>query len=166
MAAPENLSPPVPTVAVGGIVFDYRHRVLLIRRGQPPAQGLWSVPGGKQEPNESLAEACVREVQEETGLKIEVKGIVALAERRLEGFHYVIIDFLAEPVAGVTTNLEAGTDVTEAHWVGMEQLPHYLLADGLEPILKQAYLAYSTKQKICPGLQTNNKLGTDFVACN
>ena len=80
---------PVPAIGVGGIVFNNQKQVLMIQRNQPPAMGFWSVPGGKLEPGESLAEACQREIKEETGLDIEVKNIVAVVERRIEGFHYV-----------------------------------------------------------------------------
>ena len=49
---------PVPTLGVGGIVFNNKKQILLIQRNQPPAMGLWSIPGGKLEPGESLVEAC------------------------------------------------------------------------------------------------------------
>jgi 8-oxo-dGTP diphosphatase len=55
---------------VGAIVHDQGRRLLLIRRGQEPSRGLWSVPGGRVEPGESLAEAVEREVLEETGLRV------------------------------------------------------------------------------------------------
>ena len=86
---------PVPALGVSGIVFNNQQQILLIQRNQPPAMGCWSIPGGKLEPGESLVEACQREIKEETGLDTEVKNIVAVVERRVEGFHYVIIDYLA-----------------------------------------------------------------------
>ena len=86
---------PVPAIGVSGIVFNNQKQVLMIQRNQPPAMGFWSIPGGKLEPGESLAEACQREIKEETGLETNVKNIVAIVERRIEGFHYVIIDYLA-----------------------------------------------------------------------
>ncbi len=89
---------PVPTLGVSGIVFNQKNQILLIRRNQPPAMGFWSIPGGKLEAGESLAEACQREIKEETGLITEVKHIVAVVERRVESFHYVIIDYLAQLV--------------------------------------------------------------------
>ena len=60
-------SPPVPRVAVGAVVV-LDGDLLLVRRGRGPAAGRWSVPGGKVEPGELLAEAVVRELREETGL--------------------------------------------------------------------------------------------------
>jgi len=162
----EKLPDSLPILAVGGIVFDADGKVLLIRRGQPPAQGLWSIPGGKQEPHESLVEACAREVKEETGLAIGVKSIVAVVERRLEGFHFVIIDFLALPVPGKPTLLSPASDVTEACWVGIEQLPCYRLVEGLAAILKQAHRIYVSTQPVCAGLEATSKAATDFVVGN
>ena len=81
---------PVPTLAVGGIVLNNHKQVLLIRRNQPPAMGFWSIPGGKLEPGESLVEACHREIKEETGLHTEIKNIVTVVERRVEGCNGLI----------------------------------------------------------------------------
>src|SRR4030095_13285466 len=61
-----------PIVAVGAFVFDVESRVLLVERGQPPGVGLWTVPGGKLDPGETLVRAVSREVREETGLTVEV----------------------------------------------------------------------------------------------
>ena len=59
-----------PVVAVAAIVFDAHGRLLVIQRGRPPGEGLWSVPGGKLEPHERLADAVAREVREETGVAV------------------------------------------------------------------------------------------------
>jgi len=147
-------------------VFDSEYRVLLIRRGQAPNQGMWSVPGGKQQANESLVEACVREIKEETGLVTEVESLIAVVERRLEGFHYVITDFLALPVSGASTRLKASTDVTEACWVGMDKIKNYRLVEGLEIILRKAHASLASSQPTYPGLLPNNRSKTDFVLTN
>ena len=65
----------------GGIVCDATGRLLLIRRGKAPSAGLWSVPGGRCLPGESTADACVREVAEETGLIVEVLRLAGTVER-------------------------------------------------------------------------------------
>ena len=65
----------------GGIVFDAGARLLLVRRGQAPSAGSWSVPGGRCLPGESPAAACVREVAEETGLRVEVVRYAGRVER-------------------------------------------------------------------------------------
>ena len=66
--------PVVP--CVGAIVHDGRGRLLLIRRGQEPSRGLWSLPGGRVEPGESDAAAVEREVREETGLRVRAASLV------------------------------------------------------------------------------------------
>ena len=68
--ADEAMTAPRPTVAVGAFVFDRERRLLVVQRGQPPGEGMWSVPGGKQEPGETLAQAVAREVREEAGLEV------------------------------------------------------------------------------------------------
>jgi len=126
---------PVPTLGVSGIVFNNQKQILLIQRNQPPAMGFWSIPGGKLEAGESLVEACRREVKEETGLDTEVKNIVAVIERRVEGFHYVIIDYLALLVDGENTQPIPQSDVSEAKWVSLEHLNDYALVEGLAEII-------------------------------
>ncbi len=81
--------------AAGGIVFDERRRLLLVLRSRPPAALTWSVPGGKCEPGESPAAACVREVGEETGLAVEVIRWAGRVHRPAPGGgRFVIDDFL------------------------------------------------------------------------
>lgn len=131
---------PAPAIGIGGIVFN-GNQVLLIKRDQPPAQGLWSIPGGKQEAGETVVEACQREVQEETGLLVEVKQLVAVVERRLEGFHYVILDFMAVLLDPTRMEPSAQTDVSEAKWVSLDDLPDYPLVEGLSEIIMRSYQA-------------------------
>ena len=130
---------PVPTLGVSGIVFNKQKQILLIQRNQPPAMGFWSIPGGKLEAGESLAEACRREIKEETGLDTEVKNIVAVVERRVEGFHYVIIDYLALLADEENSQPIARSDVSEARWVSLEHLIHYDLVEGLAEIIVRTY---------------------------
>ncbi len=103
-----------PTVAVGGIVFDDEGRVLLIRRARPPHAGRWSIPGGKVGAGETLAATVARELREETGLEVEVGPLALWLERIVPGFHYVILDFLANAVGGT---VRAGDDAADARWV-------------------------------------------------
>jgi len=134
----QNL-PPQPAIGVGAVVFDGLGRVLLVRRGRPPAVGAWSLPGGKQEAGETLRECCRRELREETGLAVEPGAIVALAERRLEGFHYVIVDFLAElAVAEPVPEPVPASDVTDARWVDLAELETYDLVAGLGAVIRAA----------------------------
>lgn len=155
-----NLSP-VPAIGVGGIVFNNQNQVLIIRRNQPPAMGLWSIPGGKLEAGESLADACKREIKEETGLDTEIKNIVAVVERRIEGFHYVIIDYLALLVDREYSVPIAQSDVAEAKWINLEQLNDYDLVEGLVEIIMRTYSLY--RGDYLAGLYAFDATGTDYI---
>ena len=114
------------------IVVD-DERLLLIRRGHGPAAGSWSVPGGHVERGETVAEAVVRELREETGLEGMCGPMVGWVERIDEEHHAVILDFRvglmadAEPVAG--------SDAAEAAWVPIADVTDLRLAPGLAQFL-------------------------------
>jgi mutator protein MutT len=152
---------PVPTIGVGGIIFNNQKQVLMIQRNQPPAMGFWSVPGGKLEPGESLSEACQREIKEETGLETKVKNIVAIVERRIEGFHYVIIDYLALLMDEENIFPIAQSDVAEARWISLEHLADYKLVAGLTEIIMRTYSVYS--DNYLAGLYDVHATGTDYI---
>jgi 8-oxo-dGTP diphosphatase len=124
-----------PIVAVGAIVFDERGRLLVIQRGRPPGEGLWSVPGGKLEPHERLVDAVAREVREETGLVVEPGALVEVIERWGDGWHYVILDYLAELRGGA---LAAGDDVRDARFVDDAELGALPTTEGLIPVIARA----------------------------
>jgi ADP-ribose pyrophosphatase YjhB (NUDIX family) len=157
---PENTQP-IPSIGVGGLLFNSNKEVLLIKRNQPPAAGLWSVPGGRQESSETLVEACCREFFEETNLEVQVKQIVAVVERRLEGFHYVIIDFLVELLDETINIPTAQSDVSEAKWIKLDGLDALPLVVGLTEIIQRTHKNVS--QKTLGGLHDANKTGTDFI---
>jgi len=116
--------PDAPRVAVGAIVVR-DGRVLLVRRGQPPSEGLWAIPGGRVELGETLQEAAEREIGEETGLAIRAGDpvhtfdVILRDETGRVRFHYIIVDLLADYVSG---ELQAGDDAREARWVAPEEL--------------------------------------------
>jgi ADP-ribose pyrophosphatase YjhB (NUDIX family) len=115
--------PPRPVVGVGVVVW-HGERVLLVRRGQPPRQGHWSLPGGAQELGETVAAAARREVLEETGLAIEVGEVLATVDmiERDGGrvrYHYTLIDFRAEVVGA---ELRPGGDAADARWFAPEEV--------------------------------------------
>lgn len=113
----------------GGIVFDAAHRILLIKRGRPPAEGCWSVPGGRCLTGEPPAQACVREVAEETGLAISMVRFAGRVERNAPGGGtYVIDDYVCEVIGG---ELRAGDDAAAARWMTRSELVELELAPGL-----------------------------------
>ena len=152
---------PVPTLGVSGIVFNNQKQIVLIRRNQPPAKGLWSIPGGKLEAGESLVEACRREIKEETGLDTEAKNIVAVVERRIEGFHYVIIDYLCRLVDEDNNQPVAQSDVSEARWVSPEDIGEYDLVEGLAEIIRRTYCMYNGDY--AAGLYDVDATGSDYI---
>ncbi|MEM1658427.1 MAG: NUDIX hydrolase [Candidatus Jordarchaeales archaeon] len=127
MADLTRVYPERPLVGVGGVVFREKE-VLIVRRGSEPSYGKWSIPGGLVNLGETVAEACAREVEEETGIIVEVGEVVDVCdyiERDADGrvrFHYVIIDFLAVPIGGA---LRAGSDVLDAKFVKIDELNDY-----------------------------------------
>ena len=114
----EREFPLSPLVGVGGVVVD-QNRVLLVQRGHEPMKGKWTIPGGLIDVGETLREAVIREVREETGLDVEPIELIELLDRihREDGrvrYHYVIADYLCR-VAGGT--LAAASDAAAARWV-------------------------------------------------
>jgi 8-oxo-dGTP diphosphatase len=88
---------PRPAVVVGvGAIVVRDGRLLVVRRANPPAQGLWAVPGGRLEHGEPIADAVVRELAEETGLRGRAVALCGIAERIGEGVHVVIHDWWVE----------------------------------------------------------------------
>lgn len=99
---------------VGAVVRDGTGRIVLVLRAHPPAAGSWSLPGGRVEPGESAAAAVVREVAEETGLRVEVGRLVGTVERDAgHGATYVIDDYECTVTGG---RLEPGDDAADARW--------------------------------------------------
>jgi len=114
---------PVPAV---GIVCFRDEEVLLIRRGTPPKQGEWSLPGGRVEPGEPVRDAALRELREETGVEAKLLGLVDVVDaifenqaRDLITRHYVLVDFAAEWVSG---QVMAGDDAADAQFFHLSEL--------------------------------------------
>ena len=112
------LPAPIPAV---GIVCLRGDAVLLIRRGTPPRQGEWSLPGGRIEPGERAVDAALRELGEETGVVAEITGLIDVVDGLFPeaGRHYVLIDYAARWVSGDPV---AGDDAAEARFVALDQV--------------------------------------------
>jgi 8-oxo-dGTP diphosphatase len=122
-----------PEVCVGAIVVD-EERLLLVRRGQGPAAGSWALPGGRVEAGETLAEALLRELREETGLEGVCDQLVGWVERISPEHHFVILDFavtVLEPDAP-----RAGDDAAEVAWVPFADVSDFALVGGLYEFLR------------------------------
>ena len=122
-----------PEVCVGAVAVD-DDRLLLVRRGHGPAAGEWSVPGGRVEAGETLIEAVVRELWEETGLEGVCDRFVGWVERIDDENHFVILDF-AVTVLDPAAVPVAGDDAAEAAWVPLTELGDYRVVDGLVEFL-------------------------------
>ncbi len=127
-----------PEVGVGAVAV-HDGAVLLVRRGKGPAAGEWSVPGGHVEMGETLHEAIVREVLEETGLEVVVDRFLGFVERmgeEAEPYHFVILDF-AVTVLDPTQPPVAGDDAAEAAWVPTGDVSDLRLVQGVYEFLAE-----------------------------
>jgi len=122
-----------PEVGVGAIVLRDT-RLLLVRRGREPGRGLWSIPGGRVEQGETLAEAVVRELREETGLDGVCGRFVGWAERIDPDHHRIILDFEVNAESGEPA---PGDDADEVAWVDLSRLGEFDLIDGLADFLRE-----------------------------
>lgn len=142
--------PDYPRVGVGGVVV-HRGHVLLVRRGQEPLKGHWSLPGGLVERGEALAHAVRRELKEETGLSIEPLDVIGVFERverdaKSAGrvrYHFVIIDYVCRlrGAGRAGSNPPAprpATDITAARWVEVGNLKRYGLTALAEQVIHKA----------------------------
>lgn len=137
-----KLYPRYPVVGVG-VLIQREDNYLLIKRAAEPDSGLWSIPGGLVELGEMVEDAAVREVLEETGLRIELKeriGVVNKIIKDPEGkvrYHFIIIDFLAYPVSGVLTPMD---DALDAVWVKKSKFKTYNITSSLKDLLEELEL--------------------------
>jgi len=132
--------PDYPILGVGGVVF-WDDRVVLVKRGNEPAYGKWSIPGGAVEPGETMWEAVEREIYEETDLKIDALEIVKVFDPIIRDesdrvlYHFVLVDFLCKYKSGT---LKANSDVLDARAVMFSELADYDLPEITLEVIKKA----------------------------
>ena len=131
--------PKKPLVGVGATVFR-NDQVLLIRRGNPPLYGDWSLPGGRVKEGEDLKKALRREIREECSIDIEVGDLITEFEyierdrRDRVKYHYVVFDFKAQYVRG---KLVRASDALEVRWVPLEQLKEFDLSEEVREVIQE-----------------------------
>lgn len=142
LSAVEGLRP----VPAAGCICFRGDEVLLVKRGQAPRAGEWSIPGGRIEPGETAKAAALRELFEETGVKAKMIGLVdvvdAIFRNRDETLltrHYVLVDYAARWVSGEPV---AGDDADKARFVPVEALENYSIWGETERVVKAAYALY------------------------
>jgi 8-oxo-dGTP diphosphatase len=129
-----------PIVGVGGAVFE-GDAVLLVRRGQEPAKGQWSLPGGVVELGETHIEALKREVREETAVEIGIGGLIGVFDRIFydhQGavrYHYILIDYWGRIISG---RPKASSDISEVRLVPLHKLDSYGITPELRGTISQA----------------------------
>ncbi len=130
-----------PFLAASVAVFR-RGRVLVASRGRPPMKRVFTLPGGLVEPGESLAEAALRELDEEVGVRAEILGFVApveIIERDDQGrvkHHFVVCAHAARWLSGEP---QTGLEALEVRWVGLNEIADLPTTPGLATILRQAF---------------------------
>ena len=138
---PSRIYPETPLVGVGAVVRA-DNKILLIRRANDPGKGLWSIPGGLVEVGETLRDAVAREVEEETGIKIEVGKLIDVVENIIRDedgrvkFHYILVDFEAAPVAG-SMNPHPSPEALEARWFTPEEIKGVPITNTAKLLLRK-----------------------------
>ena len=116
--------PESPIVGVGGVIFDGAS-VLLAKRGQEPAKGTWSLPGGAVELGEKVIDALKRAIREEIGIEIQVGGLIRVLDRIIQDeerrirYHYVIVDYWGWKTSGEP---KPGSDTSDICFVPLEEI--------------------------------------------
>jgi len=120
----KRLYPDQPVVGVGAVIIK-EGEIALIKRGNEPSKGKWTIPGGLVELAESPEQAVIRETKEETSLDvdnpilIDVVSNVDLDEKGKVKYHYVIIEYLVHVKEGIA---QAASDAMELSWVPFEEV--------------------------------------------
>jgi 8-oxo-dGTP diphosphatase len=135
----KRLYPDQPVVGIGAIIV-HNDKIVLIKRGNEPSKGKWTIPGGLVEVGENLPHAVIRETLEETCLEVENPQLIDAVDNvdRDEAdkvkYHYVIIDYLVHVKGGT---LQAASDAAELRWVPFDEVESYNLTASFRVFFKQ-----------------------------
>lgn len=131
--------PERPVVGVGAIILE-GGKILLEKRKSTPGEGKWAVPGGLIELGETVEQAVIREVKEETGLDVaspllvDVVDYISLDEKGAVKYHFIILDYLVAVKGG---ELKAASDAAELRWVPISEVERYDLTESFRRFFKQ-----------------------------
>lgn len=134
----KRLYPDQPIVGTGAVIIN-QGKIVLIKRGNEPSKGKWTIPGGLVELGESLEAAVIRETKEEVCLDVEnpclidVVDNVDLDEHGKVKYHYVIIDYLVHVKAGI---IKAASDAAELRWIPFDEVGDYNLTASFRLFFK------------------------------
>lgn len=127
-----------PQLAVSAGIFR-DGKILLVRRAREPSKGVYTFPGGRVEFGESLTEALAREVREETGLAIEIAGLIGYREAlpaKTGGYgHFVVLPFAARWAAG---DVALNDELDDARWLSPGDLGGLPITHGLQDTIRSA----------------------------
>ena len=137
----DNKYPDTPRPAVGAVVFK-DNAVLLVQRANPPARGMWAIPGGSIRLGETLQAAAEREILEETGVVIRAGDPVLVFDaiyrddREKVQYHYVIVDLAADYLSGEPC---AGDDAADARWITERELVELDVNPATRRLLRERF---------------------------
>jgi 8-oxo-dGTP diphosphatase len=135
----KRLYPDQPVVGIGAVIIQ-NGKIALIKRGNEPSKGKWTIPGGLVELGENLEAAVIRETKEETLLEVEnpqligVVDNVDLDEQDKVKYHYVIIDYLVHVKSG---DIQAASDAAELRWVPFDEVESYNLTASFRVFFRE-----------------------------
>jgi len=133
-----------PLLAVDVVTFLDEDKIVLIKRAAPPFKDLYAIPGGFVEYGETVEDAAVREVREETGLDVKLLGVIGVYSKpdRDPRGHVVSIAYLAEAVGG---SLKPSTDAKEVKVFKVNEIPEKLAFDH-EDVLRDGIKSMQTRK--------------------
>jgi 8-oxo-dGTP diphosphatase len=155
------MSDALPRVGSALIVRDEANRILLGKRNKDPQRGSWVLPGGKIRAFESIAQAAARELEEETGLKVEVQGQFRVYEIvNPPNEHRIVIYSWAKAVGGI---VRAADDISEVRFVPIQELGGLPLTPLVRQALKDAGYIREEAPRLEPPVEAMPSLFSDLI---